>query len=163
MEFIKYNPYLIHLDLQSCGLHEPAIRYIAKMLTRSQSLRSVHLCNNLGLSKKMVEWFRTRIRAAGHIEPIHIKPFKKGPEEEKKKPTGMQSAFLKMLGVATVVETDTEKWKKMRQGLKLQNIVLSQRMNGLNTSQLIRPTLYDDKNALDTEGNSVITGQKLII
>ena len=99
MEFIKYNPYLIHLDLQSTGLHEPAIRYIGKMLTRSQSLRAVHLCNNPGLSKNMIEWFRKRIRATDYIEPIHIKPFKKSEEEEVKKPTGMQGAFLKLLGI----------------------------------------------------------------
>ena len=99
MEFIKYNPYLIHLDLQSTGLFEPAIRYIGKMLTRSQSLRSVHLCNNPGLSKTMVEWFRNRIKAAGYIEPIHIKPYKKTAEEAKEEPKGMQGAFLKLLGL----------------------------------------------------------------
>ena len=99
MHFIKYNPYLIHLDLQSTGLFEPAIRYIGKMLTRSQSLRSVHLCNNPGLSKTMVEWFRNRIKAAGYIEPIHIKPYRKTAEEEKEKPKGMQGAFLKLLGL----------------------------------------------------------------
>ena len=156
MDFIKYNPYLIYLDLQSTGLHEPAIRYIAKMLTRSQSLRSVHLCNNPGLSKNMVEWFRKRIRAADYIEPIHIKPFKKSKEEESK-PTGMQGAFLKLLGLDKG-ETENQKWKKIRQGLKLRTIVSSQRMNVLNQSQLIRPALFDDKEPFDTEGSAIITG-----
>ena len=47
----------------------------------------------------MVEWFRNRIKAAGYIEPIHIKPYKKTAEEEKEKPKGMQGAFLKLLGL----------------------------------------------------------------
>ena len=77
LQFIKYNPYLIHLDLQSCGFQEPAIRFIGKMLTRSQSLRSIHLCNNPGISKSMIEWLKKRIRAADIEEPIHIKNYKK--------------------------------------------------------------------------------------
>ena len=77
MDFIKYNPYLIHLDLTNTGLYEPALRYIAKMLTRSGSLQSIHLCNNPGLSKNIVDWMRKRISAADYIEPLYIKPYKK--------------------------------------------------------------------------------------
>ena len=104
----------------------------------------------------MVEWFRKRIRAADYIEPIHIKPFKKSKEEENK-PTGMQGAFLKLLGLDKG-ETENQKWKKIRQGLKLRTIVSSQRMNVLNQSQLIRPALFDDKEPFDTEGSAIITG-----
>ena len=112
----------------------------------------------------MVEWFRNRIKAAGYIEPIHIKPYRKTAEEEKEKPKGMQGAFLKLLGLQDQgMETENEKWKKIRQGLKMRSIVQSQRMNVLNQSQLIRPALFDEKNDIETAGNVINDGQKMII
>ena len=33
--FIKYNTYLIHLDLSNCGLIAPAIQYISSFLTKA--------------------------------------------------------------------------------------------------------------------------------
>ena len=70
------------------------------MLTRSQSLRSIHLCNNPGISKSMIEWLKKRIRAADIEEPIHIKNYKKDDaQQDDKKPSGMQAAFLKLLGL----------------------------------------------------------------
>ena len=148
LEFIKYNPYLIHLDLQSCGLEEPALRFIGKMLTRSQSLRSIHLCNNPGISRPMIEWLKKRIRAADLEEPYHIKGYKNvednSPELGKKK-SGMQAAMLKYLGLAPDhVEREHEKMKKIRQGLKLRNVVASKRMNQLNQTELMRPALFEE-------------------
>ena len=136
LEFIKYNPYLVHLDLQSCGLAEPALRFIGKMLTRSQSLRAIHLCNNPGISKAMIDWLKSRIRAIESEEPVSLKSYKKVEEENEKvqkKPSGMQAAFLKLLGLDHVdAEKEHQKMKKIRQGLKLRNVVASKRMNQLN-------------------------------
>jgi hypothetical protein len=80
-EFIKYNAKLIHLDLTSCALIEPAIKYICKILTRAQSLRAIHLCANSGLglstfdpdtekASDMVNWIRNRIKAKSEM-PYH--------------------------------------------------------------------------------------------
>ena len=38
MEFIKYNPMLFHLDLQTTGLPAQVIRLISHMMTRATSL-----------------------------------------------------------------------------------------------------------------------------
>ena len=81
------------------------------MLTRAQSLRTIHLCNNPGLSKPMVDWLRQRIRAVEYIEPIHIKPYRKVQDEgdaKIKKGGAMQGAFLKLLGLdKQAAENDT--------------------------------------------------------
>ena len=34
-QFIKYNTYLVHLDLRSIGLIVPAIKFIATFLTKA--------------------------------------------------------------------------------------------------------------------------------
>ena len=96
MDFIKYNPNLIHLDLQSTNLHEPALRFIGRMLKRAQSLRTLHLCNNPGLSQKMVEWLRKRISALEYVEPIYIKQFKKTEDGDMNR-FGAKSGLMSLL------------------------------------------------------------------
>lgn len=61
---------LAHLNLERCGLNEPAIKYLVALLRKSQALRCLHLCNNYGLSKEygvlnqeLIEWIRERIHA----------------------------------------------------------------------------------------------------
>ena len=62
-DFIKYNAKLNHLNLERCGLNEPALKYIAALLRKSQALRCLHLCGNPGLSREVIEWMRARIHA----------------------------------------------------------------------------------------------------
>ena len=62
-DFIKYNIFLVHLNLEHCGLIGPAIKYIAALLRKSQALRCLHLCGNTGVNDEMVEWVKTRIHA----------------------------------------------------------------------------------------------------
>jgi len=75
-DFIKYNTNLISLNLENTGLIEPAIMFIVALLTKSQALRCLHLCFNEGISDRVVEWVRTRIKAKEHIEPRVIQPYK---------------------------------------------------------------------------------------
>lgn len=67
-DFIKYNTHLIHLNLERCGLIEPAIKSITALLRKSQALRCLHLCGNEGLSPDLVEWIRTRIHAKADVQ-----------------------------------------------------------------------------------------------
>lgn len=62
-DFIKYNRFLAHLNLERCGLIEPAIRYITPLLRKSQALTCLHLCNNEGLNNETIQWIRQRIHA----------------------------------------------------------------------------------------------------
>ena len=53
--------------------------------------------------------------------------------------------MLKYLGLdANHVEKEHEKMKKIRQGLKLRNVVASKRMNQLNQTELMRPALFEE-------------------
>ena len=62
-DFIKYNTKLTHLNIERCGLIAPAIIFITGLLRKSQALRCLHLCGNMGLSQELVEWMRHRIHA----------------------------------------------------------------------------------------------------
>jgi len=75
-DFVKYDVYLVHLDLTMTGLIEPAVKNIASLLTRSQSLRCLHLCGNKGVSEETVEWIKRRVHGAYHEEPLVVPPSK---------------------------------------------------------------------------------------
>ena len=45
------------------GKLQPALKYIAALLRKSQALRCLHLCGNPGLSREVIEWMRARIHA----------------------------------------------------------------------------------------------------
>ena len=55
-DFVKYNPNLIHLDLQNTGLMVPAIKQFGDLLTRAQSLKCLHLSGNDGVTEDTVKW-----------------------------------------------------------------------------------------------------------
>ena len=61
--FIKYNTYLIHIDLTMTGLIEPALKFLTALLRKSQALRCLHLCGNIGISPKLIHWIYRRIHA----------------------------------------------------------------------------------------------------
>ena len=75
--FIKYNAYLISINLENTGLVAPAITYICSILRKSQGLRCLHLCANEGISPKIIEQISLRIKAKEPIEPRVIQPYKK--------------------------------------------------------------------------------------
>ena len=72
-DFIKYNVNLVHLNLEKTGLSEPAIKYIAALLRKSQALRCIHLCGNEGLSPELIEWVRERVHAKPANPETHIR------------------------------------------------------------------------------------------
>ena len=76
-EFIKYNPMLFHIDLQTTGLPAQIIRDIGHVLTRATSLQSIHLCGNEGINDQMIEWLRKRIRAKEPVQALTIVPHEK--------------------------------------------------------------------------------------
>lgn len=75
-DFIKYNTYLVHLDLTMTGLIVPAIKYVSALLRRSQALSCLHLCGNKGLTDEIFEWIKTRIRAKECHPPLIVPPSK---------------------------------------------------------------------------------------
>ena len=84
---IKYNIYLQHLDLQTTGFIEPAIKLLTSFLRKSQALRCIHLCGNKGLTEDVYAWIRNRIHAKDAEESFSIPPtknqYKVEKEEEK--------------------------------------------------------------------------------
>ena len=107
-DFIKYNIYLQHLDLQSTGLIVPAIKYITNLLCKAQALRCLHLCGNHGVTEELHAWIRNRIHAKPPEEVYQINPtkhqyqvekeeeMKEREQEESKQPA--LSLFQKLLG-----------------------------------------------------------------
>lgn len=87
-EFVKYNPYLLHIDLTSTGLTRKQLMFFGKLLTRSQSLRSIHLSANPCLyDKEVLNWMQKRIRAKHNYDKVvipHYKPPKAVPVVVKK-------------------------------------------------------------------------------
>lgn len=69
-DFIKYNVYLVHLNLENTGLCEPAILLIVPFLRKSQALRCLHLSANECITPEIVEWTRKRIHAKAQKEPF---------------------------------------------------------------------------------------------
>lgn len=122
------------------------------------------MCNNPGISRAMIEWLKKRIRAIESEEPVNLKSYKKVEDEsaqEVKKPSGMQAAFLKLLGLEHKdVEKEHQKMKKIRQGLKLRNVVASKRMNQLNQTELMRPALFEETSPTEATSSE---SSKLII
>ena len=87
-DFIKYNTYLVHLDLTMTGLIEPAIKFIVALLRKSQALSCLHLCGNKGImksgkiNKELKKWVKARIKAKKLKPPMHIPPCKPEPEQK---------------------------------------------------------------------------------
>ena len=75
--FIKYNPCLVHLDLQSASLPKKILYDIGHFLTRATSLSALHLCGNEGIDDEFIEWLRTRIRAKPVLASFDIDPLPK--------------------------------------------------------------------------------------
>lgn len=60
-DFIKYNTYLVHLDVSNCGLKEDAVMYLSSFLTKAQALQVLHLSGNLGVNPETIAWITERI------------------------------------------------------------------------------------------------------
>lgn len=59
--FIKYNPNLLHLDLQGTGLTCYIIKEIARALRKSRSIIGIHLGENPGLTEEIKEYIFGRV------------------------------------------------------------------------------------------------------
>lgn len=73
-QFIKYNTYLVHMDVSNCGLIEPAIKYLAAFLTKSQALQCLHLDQNEGINEKVIRWICKRINGRMQGREVNIPP-----------------------------------------------------------------------------------------
>ena len=132
---------LNHLNLERCGLIEPAIKYITALLRRSQALRSLHLCGNDGLSPQLIEWIRKRIHARPHREDRVLLPAsvqKKYDDNVKGAP--MKRGLMKVnRGLSLDFESPShvyKQWSDIRMGLKLRNIVQSMRLNDVSQQMM---------------------------
>lgn len=77
-QFIKYNTYLVHMDLSNCGLSEAAVKFTASLLTKSQALQCLHLSNNSGLaSPSTIDWICERIHGRMQRSEFNIPPMSK--------------------------------------------------------------------------------------
>ena len=83
-DFIKYNIHLVTINLENTGLTAPAIIYIASLLTKSQGLRCLHLCANVGISPYVIEEISNRIKAKDRIDPVVVSPYKKYKQDANK-------------------------------------------------------------------------------
>ena len=72
-DFVKYNIHLVHLNLERCGLIGPAIKFIAALLRKSQALRCLHLCGNVGVNDDMVDFVHERIHARLLDRPVNLR------------------------------------------------------------------------------------------
>ena len=75
--FIKYNTYLVHLDLRNIGLIEPAIKNITSFLNKAQALQCLHLGGNEGVTPEIVKWIAHRIKGCMKGPEINIPPMSK--------------------------------------------------------------------------------------
>ena len=53
----------MHLNLEQCGLIGPAIKYISSLLRKSQALRCLHMCGNVGVTEEITAWVKIRVHA----------------------------------------------------------------------------------------------------
>ena len=129
--FIKYNTFLVHLDLRNIGLIVPAIKFIASYLNKAQALQCLHLGGNEGVTPSTVNWVCERIKGKMKETEISIPPMSKEFQyknyiHENHGP--INHGLLKLLRSQTSIENDPREvnqmvWKDIRQGLKLRNIV----------------------------------------
>ena len=161
-QFVKYNPLLIHLDLQTTGLPAQILRMIGYILTRATSLQAIHLCGNPGIDDEMIKWMRKRIKAKQHTEPCSIQPLPKSykikGQQVKQAPPKQNSAVMSLFGLGKKPEPEpvdpNKEWKELRAGLKLQSIISSKRMN-----EVIHASTFEKKRCIITRH----IGQKQII
>ena len=119
--FVKYNPQLVHLDLQMTGLTAQIIRYIGHYLTRATSLQCIHLCGNEGITDEMIEWLRNRIKAKNDVVPLVVEQLPKHlTTKTASTPKQAGSNIMSLFGMKPKVEVDPHaEWKELRAGLKL--------------------------------------------
>lgn len=135
-DFIKYNIHLVTINLENTGLTEPAILFIASLLTKSQALRCLHLCANEGVTPQILAQVHDRIRAKERFPPRAISPYKKHKQEANKVAAPAAKAFGSALierqrNLTQVAQE--HKWHQVREGLKLRSVVNAKRVNDLST------------------------------
>ena len=75
--FIKYNTFLVHLDLRNVGLTEAGIKYISSFLNKAQALQCLHLGGNEGVSQEVINWVCERIKGRMKGPEINVPPLSK--------------------------------------------------------------------------------------
>ena len=96
----------------------------------------------------MIDWLRNRIRAKPESLPLQVKPIDKKMKRElsPENTTAKKDDILSLFGVKKQPTVDPNKqWHELREGLKLQSIVNSKRMNEINF-----PTALDKKTCIIT-------------
>ena len=106
--FIKYNTYLVHLDLRNIGLNESGIKYIASFLTKSQALQCLHLGGNAGVTQEIVNWVCERIKGRMKSQEVSIAPLRKEDQykmfEDAKHESPIKKGLLRLLRKQTSIE-----------------------------------------------------------
>ena len=69
---IKRNRKLLHLDLSCTNLSEYMLWHIGKALSRARSVIAVHLSGNYGVTERLVDLLRTRIRCKPKVPQSRI-------------------------------------------------------------------------------------------
>ena len=75
--FIKYNTYLVHLDLRNIGLTVAAIKYLTSFLNKAQALQILHLGGNEGVTPEIVNWVCHRIKGRMKGPDVNVPPLSK--------------------------------------------------------------------------------------
>ena len=75
--FIKYNTYLVHLDLRNVGLSVAGIKYVTSFLNKAQALQVMHLGGNDGVTPEIVNWVCERIKGRMKGPEVNVPPLSK--------------------------------------------------------------------------------------
>ena len=97
-KFIKKDPVLIHVDLTNCGLNEKQLWYFGKTLRRSKSLRALHLCGNVGITGRVLNYLSDRahcIQDGGIINNMEIYMLPSALKEVKTEEEDKETALVK--------------------------------------------------------------------
>ena len=77
--FIKYNPNVLHLNLEGTGLTQYVLKEIARALRKSRSLVGIHLSENSGLTPEVKQYLFDRVHCKEsqfkNIKTIDVQPF----------------------------------------------------------------------------------------
>lgn len=60
------------MDLSNTGLTEPMMVHFGQALRRAKSLRSIHLCGNIGVTQSLVEYLTERTHGSKYTQINNI-------------------------------------------------------------------------------------------
>jgi len=70
--FVKYNPHLVTVNLESTGMAANVVKDFGHILTRAQGLRCLHLGGNVGVTEESIKYLAKRIKGKRLAPPCPI-------------------------------------------------------------------------------------------